>query len=53
MAVIIDDIQIDVQPGQESVATPALPQAAAGETEDRLAELLELMREREERLSCD
>ncbi len=53
MAVIIDDLQIDVQPGQEPVALPALPQAAAGEAENKLAELLELMREREERLRCD
>jgi len=53
MPVIIDELLIDVQPGQHTASESALPQAAEGDTANPLVELLELLREREERLRCD
>lgn len=53
MAVIIDEIQVDVQPGQTSAGEAATPQPAEGDQEAKMVQLLELARERAERLSCD
>lgn len=53
MAVIIEEFEIDILPGQsaggEAVANPPAEDADAA----KLIELLELARERGERLSCD
>jgi hypothetical protein len=54
MPVIIDEVLIDVQPGQQTTDAAELPvqPAESGEV-SRMIELLELARERMERLRCD
>ncbi len=54
MPVIIDEVLIDIQPGQQTTDAAELPvQPAENGEASRLIELLELAREREERLRCD
>jgi DNA polymerase II small subunit/DNA polymerase delta subunit B len=53
LAVIIDEIQVDVLPGQTSAGEPAAPQPAGGGQEAKMIQWLELAQERAERLSCD
>lgn len=53
MAVIIDEIQVEVLSGQTSAGEPAAPQPAEGDQEAKMIQMLELARERAERLSCD
>lgn len=53
MAVIIDEIQVDVQPGPTPADDSASPQPAEGEQQAAMLQWLELARERAERLSCD
>ncbi len=54
MPVIIDEVLIDVQPGQQTTDAAELPvQPAESGEASKLIELLELARERMERLCCD
>lgn len=53
MAVIIDEIHVEILPGQSTGAEPVTSQPAEGDEAEKLMALLELARERTERLSCD
>jgi len=53
MAVIIEEMETEVLPGQSSAGEPGTPQPAEGTEQARMLELIELTREREERLRCD
>lgn len=53
MPVIIDEIQVDVATEQPGTDEAAAPQPTEAELEARMMRLLELARERAERLSCD
>jgi hypothetical protein len=52
MPVIIDDLQVEVV-SPETPTDAASPRPAEGSEGDRLLDLLELAREREQRLGCD
>jgi hypothetical protein len=54
MPVIIDEVLIDIQSGQQTTSDGAQPiQPAENGEASKLIELLELARERMERLRCD
>lgn len=53
MPVVIDELQVEIVPGQSTGSEPAAPQPAEGGAAEDILALLELARERAERLACD
>lgn len=53
MSVIIEEVEVEVLPGQSAGGEATLPQPAEGFEAARTLDLLELVQERRERLACD